>query len=129
MNINHCENCGVELNWLSEKWVVFSNYRCVFCKNCENTDEAKNIIKQKKDAFSEGKDPASINTVKSNSNLQVKSHKDNRVIVTDVEMSFGSMVTFMVKWVIASIPAFLLLFIIFSAASFLLALLAKLFFG
>ncbi len=32
------------------------------------------------------------------------------VVVVNVEMKFLSMVAFMVKWVIASIPAFLILF-------------------
>ncbi|WP_305906456.1 hypothetical protein Q9L42_001130 [Methylomarinum sp. Ch1-1] len=31
------------------------------------------------------------------------------VVVTDIRMPFMSMVVFMVKWVIASIPAFLIL--------------------
>ena len=31
-----------------------------------------------------------------------------KVIVTDFNMSFGSMVTFMVKWAVASIPAMLI---------------------
>jgi ABC-type sugar transport system permease subunit len=31
------------------------------------------------------------------------------VVVTDIRMPFWSMVTFMVKWVVASIPAFLIL--------------------
>lgn len=34
------------------------------------------------------------------------------VIVTDISMSFGSMVAFMVKWTLASIPAFIILVII-----------------
>ena len=33
------------------------------------------------------------------------------VVVTDIRMSFGSMVVFMVKWAIATIPAFLLLMV------------------
>jgi hypothetical protein len=37
-----------------------------------------------------------------------------KVIVTDIKMSFGSMVIFMVKWVLASIPAFLILALIFA---------------
>ena len=37
---------------------------------------------------------------------------DNHVVVIDIKMSFMSMVVFMVKWVIASIPAFLILAII-----------------
>lgn len=38
----------------------------------------------------------------------------NRVTVTDVQMPFGSMVVFMVKWAIASIPAIIILFVLFS---------------
>ena len=32
-----------------------------------------------------------------------------RVVVSDIQMSFGSMVVFMVKWALASIPAMLIL--------------------
>jgi hypothetical protein len=34
------------------------------------------------------------------------------VVVVDIQMPFGSMVTFMVKWVLASIPAIVILFVI-----------------
>ena len=33
----------------------------------------------------------------------------NEVVVTDVRMSFASMVVFMVKWAIANIPAIIIL--------------------
>ena len=36
----------------------------------------------------------------------------NEVIVTDIKMPFTSMIVFMVKWVLASIPAFIILLII-----------------
>jgi len=36
----------------------------------------------------------------------------NRVVITDVKIPFMSMVTLMVKWVLASIPAFLILAIL-----------------
>ena len=36
----------------------------------------------------------------------------SRVTVSDFDMPFGSMVTFMVKWSIASIPAFIILILI-----------------
>ena len=39
------------------------------------------------------------------------------VVVTDIKMPFGSMVIFMVKWVIASIPAFIILFVLFAVVS------------
>jgi hypothetical protein len=41
----------------------------------------------------------------------------NEVVVTDIQMSFVSMVVFMVKWVIASIPALIILFIIFAVVT------------
>ena len=41
-----------------------------------------------------------------------KSKSENYVIIKDVQMSFGSMVEFMVKWSIASIPAMIILMII-----------------
>lgn len=34
------------------------------------------------------------------------------VVVTDFDMPFGSMVTFMVKWAIAAIPAVIILFLL-----------------
>ena len=35
-----------------------------------------------------------------------------RVVVTDIDMKFGTMIVFMVKWAIAAIPATLILSII-----------------
>lgn len=40
----------------------------------------------------------------------------NGVVVTDIKMSFWSMVVFMVKWAIAAIPAMLILFVLGSIA-------------
>jgi hypothetical protein len=40
--------------------------------------------------------------------------EEQHVIVTDIKMPFMSMVFFMVKWVIASIPAFFILAMIAS---------------
>jgi len=40
---------------------------------------------------------------------------EKRVVVTDINMPFMSMVIFMVKWVIASIPAFIILSILGAA--------------
>jgi multidrug resistance efflux pump len=44
-----------------------------------------------------------------------------KVVVTDINMSFGSMITFMVKWAIASIPALIILIFIGSAVMGILA--------
>lgn len=38
--------------------------------------------------------------------------KVNGVTVTDIRMPFGSMVVFMIKWAIASIPAAIILFLL-----------------
>ncbi|HEX8030328.1 MAG TPA: hypothetical protein VF491_17760 [Vicinamibacterales bacterium] len=40
---------------------------------------------------------------------QVESSQIQRVTVIDVNMPFGSMVAFMIKWALAAIPAFLIL--------------------
>lgn len=37
---------------------------------------------------------------------------EKRVVVTDIRMPFLSMMIFMIKWVIASIPAFIILSIL-----------------
>jgi len=39
-------------------------------------------------------------------------NKTHNVVVTDIQMPFMSMVIFMVKWVIAAIPAMLILTIL-----------------
>lgn len=43
------------------------------------------------------------------------------VAVTDIRMSFGSMVTFMVKWAFATIPALILIWLIAAALTWLFA--------
>lgn len=39
------------------------------------------------------------------------------VVVTDIQMPFGGMVVFMIKWALASIPAALILFVLALVAS------------
>jgi hypothetical protein len=45
------------------------------------------------------------------------SNQDNQVVIVDIKMPFMSMVVFMVKWVLASIPAFMILGFIAAAAA------------
>ncbi|MCU0588545.1 MAG: hypothetical protein MUF52_10350 [Syntrophobacteraceae bacterium] len=47
------------------------------------------------------------------------------VVVTDIRMPFWSMVTFMVKWVVASIPALLILGMLWVLLMALLGLLTQ----
>ena len=51
---------------------------------------------------------------------------ETRVVVTDISMPFISMVIFMIKWVIASIPAFIILSILWAIV---MAILSALFGG
>lgn len=50
----------------------------------------------------------------------MNNEEEKYVIVTDIRMSFLSMVVFMVKWVIASIPALVILSFIAGAFMMLL---------
>jgi len=45
----------------------------------------------------------------------------NEVIIADIKMPFGSMVAFMVKAAIASIPAVIILTIIYGIVAFMMA--------
>ena len=83
------------------------------CKNCkeQSTDSFDNCWNcgsdtkgGKQSNFDKTKQSVSSGA-EGNSNVQ-------DVVVTDIKMSFSSMVVFMVKWVIASIPALIILFII-----------------
>ena len=49
----------------------------------------------------------------------------DQVVVTDIQMKFGSMVTFMVKWVIASIPAAIILIILVAVFGAIIASLGR----
>ena len=53
------------------------------------------------------------------------SREINEVVVTDVRMSFSSMVVFMVKWAVATIPAIIIL----TAVGSITLGLIRLFFG
>lgn len=49
----------------------------------------------------------------------------NEVVVADIKMPFGSMVIFMVKWAIATIPAIIILSVVGSIIFSLLRLLFR----
>ena len=56
-----------------------------------------------------------------------KVKKAKEVIVIDIDMKFWSTVWFMVKWAIAAIPAFIILFILIMLFSAILAAITQLF--
>ena len=51
------------------------------------------------------------------------------VVVGDIQMPFGSMVVFMVKWTIASIPAMIIVFLVLAIAAAMLGGIFKGVFG
>ena len=82
----HCDNCGA--NRLAKIWL---NGACPEC--------APESVPPVQDVFS-----ASATSVA----LDSKS-ESNKVVVTDIQMPFESMVIFMIKWAFASIPAAIIL--------------------
>jgi hypothetical protein len=53
-----------------------------------------------------------------NTNQSNNENKETQTVkISDIKMPFGSMVVFMVKWVIASIPAIIILTILFASFS------------
>ena len=85
------------------------------CPNCF-TDNYKDAVKCECGYQFIGYKPSadadnSIN-INTNKNIGDKNIGISNVIIEDINMSFGSMVLFMVKWAIASIPAFIILLFI-----------------
>ena len=79
------------------------------CPNCNNTNIQADATRCGECGYEfkgyEESTPEGVTGVASKSNNQ-------NVTITDIKMPFGSMVEFMVKWAIASIPAFIILFLI-----------------
>jgi len=92
-----CNHCGKETEETNN-----SGIRKVNCDWCN--EPLRNNPQKKSQQYIE----ASIGT--------------NEVVVTDIRMSFGSMVLFQVKWIIASIPAAIILCLILIAIFFGLGL-------
>ncbi len=61
--------------------------------------------------------PQSNNSLKEKMEIETNqkdlAEKSSRVKITDINMPFWSMVIFMVKWAIASIPAIIILMLLF----------------
>ena len=56
---------------------------------------------------------AYVDIKKKNDEPEASPEDVSRVEITDIKMPFGSMVVFMVKWAIASIPAIIILWMLF----------------
>ena len=96
--IAECKKCG-------EKNIIPENAEGI----SESEIKSEHTIS---DAFDDGNNKQSDSKT-----IEVSTHKGNStqfqpVTIEDIKMPFGSMVQFMVKWAIASIPAFIILFLI-----------------
>ena len=49
----------------------------------------------------------------------METESNQHVVVTDIRMSFWSMVVFMVKWAVAAIPAFIILAVLWGVVVWL----------
>ena len=102
LECNHCGKETEETNYSGIKKV-----NCDWCK-----EPLRNNSQKKPQQYIE----ASIGN-----NIEA-SIGNNEVVVTDIRMSFGSMVLFQVKWIIAAIPAAIILCLILIAIFFGLGL-------
>ena len=86
---------------------------CPFCTK-ENPADAMKCIHKCGYAFEGYQEKSSPPTIQSTtkSNKYGMPIESQNVVITDIKMEFISMVEFMVKWAIASIPAFIILLII-----------------
>jgi len=104
-----CYNCGSLFEEDASK-------KDIYPKNCSNCSEEDALKKAQKDSESMGI-KFDLKPEKSTRKEWVmnknQSDKNKFVKVIDFDMEFTSMVKFMVKWVIASIPAFIILFFIY----------------
>lgn len=98
----------------------------VLCGACMASEKGKNLLRDKSaevaDDFrpiatdaKEDLSPSPKSVILEQTDSQARRY-DQGVVVTDIRMPFSSMVIFMVKWVIASIPALLILFLLFFIA-------------
>ena len=89
--------------------------------NCQHCNELVFVFQAVEGEIAECQKCGEKNIIPENASdsktIEVSTHKGNStqfqpVTIEDIKMPFGSMVQFMIKWAIASIPAFIILFLI-----------------
>ena len=97
----NCPQCGKEMSFSEKKRSIGGDQMIG-----DECGHAITVFKYDKIISGEVKvDVKLLETIKNQSNSQ-------NVTITDIKMPFGSMVEFMVKWVLASIPAIIILIIV-----------------
>lgn len=100
-----CASCQEDIIFQHKTINIGDVYKCLQCKHIGKITDDVQIEEVEK-----GESP--IRRGIKAAIAKSKIDPPQKVIVTDIEMSFGSMVSFMVKWAIASIPAIIILFMI-----------------
>lgn len=104
MSFIECPECGEEYSEHAPE-----------CPNCGGEGRRSNS-----EAEREGESEVDIRGTAAR-RASESSERPDEVVVADIRMGFGSMVVFMVKWVLASIPALLILALLGAFASAFLA--------
>ena len=102
-----CNDCGHTFGFLELKKGV--------CKSCINKSK-EDWENYNANLSSSDKPPSNKVPLNDNKNTNQSNNKNKgvqTVIISDINMPFGSMVVFIIKWALASIPAFLILAILF----------------
>jgi len=106
-----CPVCGEKIGFLNQEWVRIELQKYLLHVWCAREFESQ-PGKYVETVTAKADIEAAEKKVEEYVELQQKI-EDKSVYVKGFSMSFGEMVEFMVKWAVASIPAFIILFIIF----------------
>jgi hypothetical protein len=111
----YCLLCGKELPHGGFSASVFDVYLYPVCESCQDrcSRDPHGVVAEYPQLF-EGTAPGTqLRPPVQGQRPTITAHLGpQQVIVTDIHMPFGSMVGFMVKWAIASIPAIIILFLL-----------------
>ena len=104
-----CVMCGKEFNGAGSSIHIADVLLFPVCCDCyvQSDQDPQSVLRQYPRLF----DKRRATTISTSMPTCVSDTK-RHVIVTDLQMPFGSMVIFMMKWAIASLPAMLMLVIL-----------------
>jgi hypothetical protein len=100
LNTNVCEYCKC---WVCEKCDNNNNSKDKICKKCEPIKKVETVVRE---------------VMKEEQKKEIKK-TDNNVVITDIDIPYWRLVSIMFKTIFASIPAFIIFWIVFSIFAFL----------
>ena len=110
-----CPVCDERFGFYAKKTQIKSDDDASIIEIHEHcNDEFEKALEREKKDIKDFKESATESRTIERNQEQEHIIEKNTVQVTNFDMPLGNMVSFMVKWAIASIPAFIILFIIFA---------------